>query len=204
MAINVANATKIIFNRVNVTGEEIKNDLPNWIDSAIRDKIWTQVVNPSTGEPFSDVGEWLTANYPLGPGMGCSRYSIRYEELIALCETDRPSLAAFLKDNRPKLKHGGDRKSKAIKFDNVKVDASPATGNSRLYIEERLKRDFKAIWNDYLAGKYKSARQAGISAGFVVDTHDPVKRLKSNWNKATKKQRKEFLAWLKTAESQVD
>jgi hypothetical protein len=68
-------------------------------------------------------------------------------------------------------------------------------GNSRAYIEQRLSRDFPKIWKDYLNGKFRSARQAAIAAGFIKDTHDPLMRLKAYWNKATKKQRAEFLKW---------
>ena len=69
-------------------------------------------------------------------------------------------------------------------------------GNSRAYIEQRLSRDFKDIWKAYLAGEFRSARQAGIAAGFIKDQHDALMRLKSNWNKATKSQKKEFRKWL--------
>jgi hypothetical protein len=196
--LDIPTATERIFDRVHRTGEEIKNDLPNWVERFIRAKGWSKVIDPATGKPFEDVGKWLIANYPLGPGMGQGRYSINYDEFISLCE-DRPKLKDMLIRFRPKGKRGGDRGNQHTggKVDNVK-DATRKTGNSRLYIEERLQRDHPEIWKEYLDGKLKSARQAGIQAGFVKDTHDPLMRLKANWNKASKKQRKEFLAWIKT------
>jgi hypothetical protein len=133
--------------------------------------------------------------------MGVGRFSITYDEFIVLCE-DRPKLKDMLIRFRPKGKRGGDTRSKEAKTkrDNVTNGKQATHGsNSRLYIEERLQRDHPEIWQDYLDGNFKSARQAAIQAGFVKDTHDPLMRLKANWNKASKKQRREFLKWVEEA-----
>ncbi len=190
-------ATDIIFDRVHRTGEEIKNDLPNWVERVVKNQIWKKAINPSTMQPYTSVGEWLIAHYPMGPGMGQTKHSIGYDEFIALCN-DRPELKSVLIEHRPKGKRGGDRRSEDFKHSNRIIEKARKPGTSRLYIEERLQRDHKKIWGEYLKGKYKSARQAAIAAGFMVDSHDPLKRLKSNWTKATAKQRKEFLEWMKT------
>jgi hypothetical protein len=187
--------TNRIFSRVHRGGEEMKNDLPNNVERFIDAEGWNLVINPATGKAFENVGQWLVANYPLGPGMGVGRFSITYDEFIVLCE-DRPKLKDMLIRFRPKGKRGP--KAKGSLFDNVKEIDPPKTGNSRLYIEERLQRDHPEIWQDYLDGKFKSARQAAIQAGFVKDTHDPLMRLKANWNKASKKQRREFLKWVES------
>jgi hypothetical protein len=71
-------------------------------------------------------------------------------------------------------------------------------GNTRAYIEQRLQAEFPVIWKQYIRGEFRSARAAGIAAGFIKDTHDPVMRLKANWNKASRKQQNEFLRWLAT------
>lgn len=200
MAVDLAKATEIIFHRVHRTGEEIKNDLPNWVERVVKYETWKKSINPETMQPYQNVGQWLVAHYPLGPGFGQTRYAISYDEFIALCD-DRPALKELLIQYRPKGKRGGDRKSAKIKVDNVNFDhvtVAKKTGNSRLYIEERLQRDHKRIWNDYLAGKYRSARQAGIAAGFISDGHDPVMRLKNYWSKASAKQKREFLQWLQS------
>lgn len=194
--LNLENAKNRIFDRVHRTGEEVKNDLPNWVERVVQDGAWKKAKD-ANGKPFNTVGEWLVSNYPLGPGVGSSRFAIKYEELISLCEDNFPNLCKLLKDSRPQRKNGGDRKSKEISFDNVKTDRPP-TGNSRQYIEERLRREFPAIWKAYLNGEYKSARQAGIAAGFIKDSHDPLMRLKSNWNKASKSQRNAFFKWIKS------
>lgn len=191
--LDLKNATDKIFDRVHRTGEEIKNDLPNWIERVVSENAWKQSADPATGKPFSDIGQWLIANYPYGPGMGHGRYAIKYDELIALCD-DRPMLKGLLVKHRPK-RPNGTHKRKEDAFDNIK--SKPKTGTSRLYIEERLQRDHKKIWNDYLHGKYKSARQAGIAAGFIKDGHDPFIRIKSSWKRLTKKQRSQFLEWIK-------
>jgi hypothetical protein len=201
--------TDRIFHRVHRTGEEIKNDLPNLIERSIEQEAWKDAVNPATGKPFANAGEWLVARYPLGPGVGHGRFAITYDDCIRLSD-DRPKLKDLLVRHRPKGKGGRPEKNKPV--DNVNT-LSPAavrkTGNSRLYIEERLEKHHKEIWHDYINGhkdesgkvKYPSARQAGIAAGFVKDSHDPLMRLKANWKKATKKQRKEFILWTQKEET---
>lgn len=192
--------TDRIFHRAHRTGEEIKNDLPNLIRRAIERKVWQQRTNPATGKPYASVGEWLIANYPLGPAMGKDRFAISYDEMIVLCD-QHPSVKDMLVKHRPVRKRGGDRRSDEFKDAVGKFETKSLTGsNSRAYIEQRLSRDFPDIWKDYLNGKYPSARQAAIAAGFMKDTHDPLMRLKAYWNKATKKQRSEFLKWLKESE----
>jgi hypothetical protein len=201
--------TDRIFHRVHRTGEEIKNDLPNLIERSIEQEAWKDAVNPATGKPFANAGEWLVARYPLGPGVGHGRFAITYDDCIRLSD-DRPKLKDMLVKHRPKSKSGGNGSNQHTKKDSATVDnvnnclppaAVRKTGNSRLYIEERLERDHAEIWQAYLRGEYKSARQAGIAAGFVKDTHDPLMRLKANWKKATKKQRKEFILWTQKEET---
>lgn len=190
--LNLDNTRNRIFHRVHRTGEEIKNDLPNLIERVVESGAWSDVVNPSTMEPFQSVGEWLVANYPLGPGVGQGQYAIKYEELILLCES-RTELCKLLKDNRPARKNGRPTKEETERLPHG--SEKPTTG-TRQYIEERLKRDHPKVWKDYLDGVYSSARQAGIAAGFIKDTHDALMRMKSNWNKATRSQRNAFLKWV--------
>lgn len=202
---NKATFTDRIFHRVHRTGEEIKNDLPNLIERSIEQEAWKDAINPATGKPFANAGEWLVARYPLGPGVGHGRFAITYDDCIRLSD-DRPALKDLLVKHRPKRSVGQPKKESIV--DNVNDLSDRKTGNSRLYIEERLQRDHKAIWQAYINGtkdedgniKYKSARQAGIAAGFVKNGHDPLQRMKSNWNKATKKQRKEFILWTQKEE----
>jgi hypothetical protein len=187
--------TDKIFDRAHRTGEELKNDLPNLIRRAVDLNVWKQRVNPATGKPFATVGQWLVANYPLGPAMGNGRFSVSYDEMITLCD-QHPDVKDMLVKHRPVRAKGRPAKTTDENGYNVTNNADAIErGNSRAYIEQRLSRDFPKIWKDYLNGKFRSARQAAIAAGFIKDTHDPLMRLKAYWNKATKKQRAEFLKW---------
>ena len=189
-----ATFTDRIFHRVHRTGEEIKNDLPNLIERSIEQEAWKDAVNPATGKPFANAGEWLVARYPLGPGVGHGRFAITYDDCIRLSD-DRPKLKDLLVRHRPKGKRGPKTEDNC--FDNVKTISTQKTGNSRLYIEERLQRDHAEMWQAYLRGEYKSARQAGIAAGFVKDTHQkltPLQALLKSWEHATAADRAAFLA----------
>lgn len=191
--IDIHAVTNKVFDRVHRTGEEIKNDLPNWVERFVEAEGWTHVIDPATGKPFENVGQWLVANYPNGPGMGDGRFAIGYDEFIALCD-DRPKLKKLLKENRPKRGRGGDRKSKDFKVSKPNFEKKAAPG-SRVYIEERLQRDHPEIWEEYAEGGI-SARQAGIKAGFIKDGHNPLMRLKTYWKKATPAQKRAFKKWL--------
>ncbi len=108
--------------------------------------------------------------------MGSGRYAITYDEFILLCES-RPSLKKLLVESRPRGKRGGDRQSDAAKEklktngDNVNNGPKSQKGNARAYLEDRLSRDFPKHWQDYIDGKFKSARQAAIAAGLVFNLH---------------------------------
>lgn len=62
-------------------------------------------------------------------------------------------------------KHGRPTKGEERKGDNVTLKR----GNEAAYIEARLRRDHPGIAEQLERGEYKSARQAGIAAGFVKD-----------------------------------
>jgi hypothetical protein len=191
---DIKHATERIFDRIYTAGEEVKNDLPNWVERVIETEAWRDARNAS-GKPFKTVGEWLIANYPYGPGCGQGRYAIKYDELIVLCDA-RKELKDTLIRYRPKGRRGGDKRSEEYKVSEPNFEKKPSP-YSRVYIEQRLQRDHPEIWQDYLDGKYKSARAAGIAAGFIKDSHDPAMRIRASWKKLSKKQRKEFLEWIK-------
>lgn len=205
MTVNMKTATDHIFTRVHRQGEEIKNDLPNWVERVVRDEGWKQIIDVTTGQPFESLGKWLTASWPMGPGMGQGRFAITYDEFILLCEK-RPTLKNLLVTHRPKGKRGGNgsnqyAKAEVANGDNITLSTSmPKRGTSRAYIEDRLARDFPEHWAKYLAGEYPSARQAAIAAGFLTDTHERGKALKRHWSKASKAERRQFLKSLDEAD----
>jgi hypothetical protein len=192
---DIKHATERIFDRIYTAGEEVKNDLPNWVERVIETEAWKDA-RKANGDKFKTVGEWLIANYPYGPGCGQGRYAIKYDELIVLCDA-RKELKDTLIRYRPKGRRGGDKRSEKYKRANGTIEKRTHGTNQRRCIEERLQRDHPEIWQDYLDGKYSSARKAGIAAGFIKDSHDPAIRIRANWNKLNKKQRKEFLEWIK-------
>ncbi len=192
---DIHKATNKIFDRVHRTGEEIKNDLPNWVERVIEAKGWTEVIDLSTGKPFENIGKWLVANYPLGPGMGQGQFAITYDEFITLCE-DRPKLKDLLIKHRPKGKRGGNRGNQ---YTGGKPDENATTqtrgSTSKRYLEQRLQRDHPAVWQEYLAGNHRSARAAAIAAG-IITVKPKLEKLKSDFDRLTKKQKAQFAEWV--------
>jgi hypothetical protein len=65
------------------------------------------------------------------------------------------------------------------------------------YYKLRLKKEHPTIHADLLAKRYKSVRQAAAAAGLVkIPGH--VGGLKRHWLKATRAEKEEFLAWVKS------
>jgi hypothetical protein len=196
MSVNYKVLQERLFKRVHRTGEEIKNDFPNILRACIQYEAWKHFQNED-GKPFENLGEWLVYSFPNGVSMGGTTSAISYEDALQLCKDDR-ELHGLMVKHRPSGGVGG-RPSKEQKPVN-KLNGLPkrAMGTSRAYIEQRLQAEFPVIWKQYIRGEFRSARAAGIAAGFIKDTHDPVMRLKANWNKASRKQQNEFLRWLAT------
>lgn len=183
-----------LFGFVHRGGHDMKNAFPNWLHMAVEQEIWKQANDPATGKPFADVGRWLVVNWPIGPGVGIGEFALTYDECIQLCERD-PKLKDLLVKHRPVGKAGGDRQSAKGKssFDNP---PKRLAGTSKAYLERRLQRDHPAIWKAYLNGEYRSARAAGIAAGFVKPTNDPATLIRTTWKKLTPKQRLAFKTWM--------
>lgn len=194
MSVNYKVLQERLFKRVHRTGEEIKNDFPNILRTCIEYKAWEHF-KKADGESFRNLGEWLVYAFPNGISMGGSDKAISYEDALQLCKEDR-ELHGLLVKHRPTGKTGPKPKDNCV--NNVNEIPKRAMGNTRAYIEQRLQAEFPSIWKQYIRGEFKSARSAGIAAGFIKDTHDPVMRLKANWRKASRKQQNEFLRWLES------
>jgi hypothetical protein len=78
------------------------------------------------------------------------------------------------------LSHGGDRRSEQARQDQDYNVSLKQQGNSADYIKARLRRDHPEIAEQLEQGEFKSARQAGIAAGFVKNV--PAIRLVDDIN----------------------
>lgn len=65
--------------------------------------------------------------------------------------------------------HGGDRRSGQAQQDQGDNVTLKKRGNNEDYIKARLKRDHPEIAEELKRGKHRSARAAGIAAGFIKD-----------------------------------
>jgi hypothetical protein len=65
------------------------------------------------------------------------------------------------------------------------------------YYLQRMKKDAPNVYADYLAGKYKSVREARRVAGLLAES-SPLQLLKTAWKKADATQRKQFFAWTRS------
>jgi hypothetical protein len=62
------------------------------------------------------------------------------------------------------------------------------------YYLQRIKKDAPRVYADYLAGKYKSVREARRAAGLMSEPTQ-LHYLKNAWKRASTAQRKQFVAW---------
>jgi hypothetical protein len=73
-----------LFDRFHRGGEQLKNDLPNILRTAIVTEAWKAFRDPN-GRAFENLVEWLMASYPIGPAMGGGRHVISYNDALQLC-----------------------------------------------------------------------------------------------------------------------
>ena len=98
--------------------------------------------------------------------------------------------------------HGRPRKVNEKKDNNVIFSESPnRQGNSADYSKARLRRDHPEIAEELERGEHRSARAAGIAAGFIKDVPtirmaDPVKAARLAHSKLDSDFLKQFLAEL--------
>jgi len=153
------NHLSTVFHRIKDWSKRDKEEFWNTVDEIKRYEVWGKI---PPDNPYGSFGKMIEAE--LGVSEEVAKEEMSFKEHIAEL-----------------LGWGGDRKSP--RFDNSKsgnqVDncqlenrlkvSTTKGGNEIPYIEKRIKRDSPLIWADYQAGKYRSARQAGIAAGFVKD-----------------------------------
>ena len=78
--------------------------------------------------------------------------------------------------------HGGDRKSKKLQVDNIKL--KEVGGTSASYLTARIARDCPAVLEEMKAGKYPSVRAAAKAAGVLKETTG-LDLLKRAWAKTS-------------------
>ena len=88
----------------------------------------------------------------------------------AVLEATGKNLSKTELDQAIELKgHGGDRRSGQAQQDQGDNVTLKKRGNNEDYIKARLKRDHPEIAEELKRGKHRSARAAGIAAGFIKD-----------------------------------
>ena len=70
------------------------------------------------------------------------------------------------------------------------------SNKSRAVLMARLAQEYPKYFDAFTSGEYKSLRAAVEAAGLMKPAKKPISRLKSTWNRASPKDRKEFLKWL--------
>jgi hypothetical protein len=89
----------LLFNRIHRTGEQIKNDFPNLLRSAIQNEVWRHFTT-AEGKPFEDLVAWLHYSFPCGLSMGAGQHVISYEDALQLTE-GAPEVHRVLLEHAP-------------------------------------------------------------------------------------------------------
>lgn len=184
-----------IFDRIHKTGEEIKNDLPNVLRTAIQSQAWKHFAD-GEGRPFPDLVSWLQYTFPNGAGMGQGKNAITYEEALKLTE-GHPDVHRVLAKNAPKRKAGRPSNGTipTVRSEFIR------SGLKKPILTARLAQQHPKVYEAYLRGEYRSIRAAAEAAGLVPPGNDPLARLKSTWRRATVEQQKAFQEWIKAVDA---
>ncbi len=116
-----------LFDRIHKTGEQVKNDFPNILRTAIKNEAWKHF-SDAEGKPFKNLAEWLLSAYPNGTGMGHGKHAISYDEALKLTEA--------VSDVHGALEH--DSPSKRIR-DKIAKSAPPRRYKPSLYAQRRAR-----------------------------------------------------------------
>ncbi len=186
-----------LFDRIHTTGEQIKNDFPNILRRAIETEAWVHFTDME-GKPFANLVDWLTYPFPYGASMGEGQNALSYDDALKLCD-GHPEVRRVLADNAPKVRPG--RKGRGAEMKPVRVLFQRGVATSRrALLAVRLAQDFPDIFAAFERGEYRSIRAAAEAAGLTKPANNPLPRLKSFWNRASKKDRRAFLKWLESEE----
>lgn len=171
-----------------------------WVNALRKDNRFRELKD-ADGRHFLAWEAFCAASPPYG--FGCTP-----EELEALIEAKpRAQVLAADPDVRPAASPGaplgnqnarkGDLTADEEIAENKGSNATVVSPQDRgaAYLVRRLKRDAPEIAADLAAGKYKSARSAGIAAG-IVRTTPTLNAVKKDAAKLPPDERAELLAWL--------
>jgi hypothetical protein len=188
-----------LFDRIHKTGEEMKNDFPNKLRRAIETEAWRHF-SDLEGKPFTNLVDWLAYTFPNGASMGEGKNAITYQEAIDLCK-EHPEVQTALRTNAPNSGHGGDRRSQKAKlYQGAVRHLDRHATHAKALLAIRLAQENPEIYKAFENGKYTSLRAAAEAAGIVKRSNDPLPRLKSFWTRASRKEQREFLKWIKAQE----
>jgi|GEM_PF-3975245 hypothetical protein len=189
-----------LFDRIHKTGEEMKNDLPNILRTAIQTEAWRHF-HDAEGKEFKNLVDWLTYTFPNGASMGQGKNAITYEDALQLCES-HPEVHQVLASNAPKSRPGRKKAGSEIAGVRPQFDRHANTA-TKAFLVIRLAETSPDIYAAFMRGEYRSLRAAIEAAGLKRPGNSPLPRLKSFWKRASKKDRKAFLDWLKTDEAKA-
>ena len=191
-----------IFDRIHKSGEEIKNDLPNLLRTAIQTKAWSHFAD-ADGKRFTNLVDWLHNTFPNGASMGQGKNAITYAEAMTLTE-GHPDVHRALARNAPNNGRGGDRKSGSVATNqksSTTFDRNGRTG-TKAVLTARLAQEKPDFYNAYLRGEYRTITAAATAAGIIRNkTGINLRRAKSAFRKMIDAERKQFREWLKTDEA---
>jgi hypothetical protein len=184
-----------LFRRIHRTGEEIKNDFPNILRTAIEGEAWKQFTR-ADGTDFKNVVEWLHYTFPNGASMGQGRHAITYEDALQLTEV-APDVHRVLAVNAPKAKPGPKPNGTELTVSTPLILDRNHRNKTTSVLSVRLAQEKPKYYDAYLRGDYKSVTAAAIAAGLLTDDAN-LRRAKSAFRKMTTAQRKQFLGWIKS------
>jgi len=180
-------------------GHDVKVSLPSLLHEAIRDKLWKQLTK-ADGSRYRDVVEWLEDGHPNGCMVGAASHYFTRAEVARLIEDlgknkDRTSLLKMLQPTDSRRNANGKRTS------NGSPQPAAEKCSEKQILANLLERDHPGFWQGYLNGTYRSVHAAAVAAGIRQDGHNPVKRVKSYWRRATAAERREIRNWLRSKDA---
>ena len=184
-----------LFDRIHKNGEQMKNDFPNILRTAIQAEAWTRFAD-SEGKPFQNLVEWLHYTFPNGASLGQGQHALTYEDALKLTE-GAMDVHRVLAENAPKGKPGPRSKTgQELASSTTPILGRKYNHNSAALLSGRLVQEKPKYYDAYLRGDYKSVTRAATAAGLLKDDGN-LRRAKSAFRKMTSEQRKDFLQWIK-------